>query len=145
MAREDRQLADEAEAAAQITSFLFVMVDAASLRGASPVPTVIATLEPIDPRLVSPGPLDYARGFRERFERSEAKIRFESDAEAASLGGAAAARIEATSEAPEGALRQTFWFCVRGRLLFTLIASLPEESLRPRLDEALAGLRFGTP
>jgi hypothetical protein len=145
MAREDEKLALEAEAASEITSVLFVMVDVDSLRGATPVPTLIATLEPIDPRLLRPAPIDYARSFRERFEQSEAKIRFESEAEPAPLGGAPAARVVATSEGPAGALRQTFWFCVRGRLLFTLIASLPEESQRPRLEQALAQLRFAGP
>ncbi len=142
LAAEDAALAAEAEAAARISSVLFVMVDAASLQGTTPVPSVIATLEPIDPRLLEPTPLDFAVGVKARMEQSEARIRFESEAEAALLGGVPAARLRATTESPAGALHQTFWFCVRGRLLLSLVASHAVDAHGARIDDALAQLRF---
>jgi hypothetical protein len=142
MAADDEKLAAEAEAAARISSVLFVMVDVDSLQASIAVPTVVGTLEPVDPRLLRPTALDYARGVRDRIEQSQARIRFESEAEPAARGGADAARIRATTESPGGALQQTFWFCVRGRLLLSLVASHFEDAQAARIDQALAGFRF---
>jgi hypothetical protein len=145
VAVDDQKLAAEAEAAGQIGSVLFVMVDASSVQGSIPIPTVVGTLEAVDPRLPNPTSLDYATGVKDRIEQSQVRIRFEGEAEPAPLGGAPAARLHATTDSPGGVLHQTYWFCVRGRLLLSLVVSQGAVAQRSRVDEALARLRFGPP